>query len=77
MFTLQTSFKPISLNGEGGGGLNPFVEGTVKSKEENSEDFFVYFLEGARACWALATPLIMSPILYFWEMSGFEPRELP
>ncbi len=25
----------------------------------------------------LATPLIMSPILYFWEISGFEPRELP
>jgi hypothetical protein len=24
----------------------------------------------------LATPcLLMSPILYFWEMSGFEPRE--
>ncbi len=25
----------------------------------------------------LATTLLMSPILYFWEMSGFEPRELP
>jgi hypothetical protein len=25
----------------------------------------------------LATPLLMPPILYFWEMSGFEPRELP
>jgi hypothetical protein len=23
-----------------------------------------------------ATPLLTSPILYFWEMSGFEPREL-
>ncbi len=22
-------------------------------------------------------PLLMSPILYFWEMSSFEPRELP
>ncbi len=25
----------------------------------------------------LATHLLMSSILYFWEMSGFEPRELP
>ncbi len=25
----------------------------------------------------LAIPLLMSPILYFWLMSGFEPRELP
>ncbi len=27
--------------------------------------------EGIRAVW-LATPLLMSAILYFWEMSGFE-----
>ncbi len=25
----------------------------------------------------LATPLLMSPILYFGEISGLEPRELP
>jgi hypothetical protein len=25
----------------------------------------------------LATPLLMSPIVFFLEMSGFEPRELP
>jgi hypothetical protein len=25
----------------------------------------------------LATPLRMSPFLYFWQMSGFEPKELP
>jgi hypothetical protein len=24
----------------------------------------------------LAIPLLMSPFLYFWEMSRFEPREL-
>ncbi len=33
--------------------------------------FSIYFLVG------LATLLLMSPILYFWEMSGFEPREVP
>jgi hypothetical protein len=41
MFTLQTSFKPFLLGVEGGGGgeVNPLVEVTVNSKEENSEDF--------------------------------------
>jgi len=37
MFTLPASFKPLLLNGEGE--LNPLVEVTVNSKEENSEDF--------------------------------------
>ncbi len=32
MFTLQTSFKPLLLKGEGG---NPLVEVIVNSKEEN------------------------------------------
>ncbi len=36
MFTLQTSFKPLLV---GGGGLNPLVDVTVNSKEENSKDF--------------------------------------
>ncbi len=41
----------------------------------------------ARQCWniirtiywqcVLATPLSLSLILFFWDMSGFEPRELP
>jgi hypothetical protein len=35
MFTLQTNFKPLLL--EGGGG--ELIEVTVNSKEENSEDF--------------------------------------
>jgi hypothetical protein len=39
MFTLQTSFKPLLLNGGGGGGYNLLVKVTVNSKEENSSDF--------------------------------------
>jgi hypothetical protein len=37
-------------------------------------NFFVYFFFNARRL--LATSLLMSPILYFWEMYGFKPREL-
>ncbi len=37
-------------------------------------DFLYIFLAGLSV---LATPLLMLPILYFWEMSGFEPKELP
>jgi hypothetical protein len=33
--------------------------------------FFVYFFGGLE----LATPWLMSPILYFWEMC--EPKDLP
>ncbi len=36
--------------------------------------FFEYFLAGYIV---LATPLLMSPNFFFWEMSGFEPRQLP
>ncbi len=36
MVTLQTSFKALLLKGWGGGGVNPSVEVTVNSKEENS-----------------------------------------
>ncbi len=36
--------------------------------------FFVYFLAGLSV---LVIPLLMVPILYFWEMSVFEPRALP
>jgi hypothetical protein len=38
--------------------------------------FLYIFLAGERVL-PMPTPLRMSPILYFWEMSGFEPRELP
>ncbi len=38
MFTLQTSFKPFSLGG-GGGGVKFAVETTMNSKDENSQDF--------------------------------------
>ena len=37
MFTLQNSFKPLLLKGRRE--LNPLVEATVNSKEENSQDF--------------------------------------
>ncbi len=37
-------------------------------------NFFVFFLAGYSA---LATHLLILPILYFRVMSGFEPRELP
>jgi hypothetical protein len=37
--------------------------------------FFCIFLLAAKS--AMATLLLMSPILYFKVMSGFEPRELP
>jgi hypothetical protein len=40
----------------------------------NQPSIFIYFLAGYSV---LATPSLMSSILYFWEMSGFEPRELP
>ncbi len=37
MFTLETSFKPLLLGGGGmRGEVNPLVEVTVNSKEENS-----------------------------------------
>ncbi len=35
MFTLHSTVK-LRLLGGGGGGVNPLVEVTVKSKEENS-----------------------------------------
>ncbi len=35
---------------------------------------FKKFIFGRPTVWA--TPLLMSPILYYWEMSGFELREL-
>ncbi len=39
-FTLQSSFKPLLLKEEGGGGLvQSVVEVTVNGKEENSQDF--------------------------------------
>jgi hypothetical protein len=44
ILTLQTSFKPLLLGG-GGGGLNPLVEVTVNSKEENSEDFCFNYVQ--------------------------------
>ncbi len=37
------------------------------------ECFFYIFLAGYVV---LASPLLVSPILYFWEMSGFGPIEL-
>ncbi len=40
MFTLQTSFKPLLL--KGGGRVNPSVEVTVNSKEE---DFFTNYVQ--------------------------------
>jgi hypothetical protein len=43
-------------------------------KEKMDQIFFVNYLAGKSV---LATSLFMSPILYFLEMSGFEPRELP
>ncbi len=46
MFTLQTSFKPLLL--KGGGRVNPSVEVTVNSKEENSEDFCTNYVQGFR-----------------------------
>ncbi len=39
-----------------------------------SEAFLNIFLAGYSV---LASSLPMLPIYYFWEMSGFEPRELP
>ncbi len=39
MLILQTSFKPLLLGEGGGGRVNPLVEVTVNSKEENSQDF--------------------------------------
>jgi hypothetical protein len=40
MFTLQTSFKPLLLLLGGGGGAGvKYLEVTVNSKKENSEDF--------------------------------------
>jgi hypothetical protein len=40
MFTLPTSFKPLLLGGEGGGGQqNLLVEVTMNSKEETLYDF--------------------------------------
>ncbi len=41
MFTLQTSFNPLFLNGGGvGWEYTPLVEVSVNSKKENSYDFF-------------------------------------
>jgi hypothetical protein len=37
-------------------------------------EIIVYFMAGKSV---LATSLLRTPILYFLEMSGFEPRELP
>ena len=39
--------------------------------------YFVYFFGATECVGPWATLLLMSPILYFREMYGFEPRELP
>jgi hypothetical protein len=40
------------------------------SEQKNFRLLWIFF-------WRMfVTPLLMSPILYFWEMSGVEPREL-
>jgi hypothetical protein len=39
--------------------------------------FLIFLLFFFIAGLGVASHLLMSPILYFWEMSGLEPRELP
>ncbi len=49
MFTLQLSFKPLLLKG-GGGGVNPLIEVTVNSKEENFSAFCPNFVQEFGLC---------------------------
>jgi hypothetical protein len=48
MFTLQTSFKQLLLQERGE--ENPFLEVTVNSKEENSEDFCPNYVQEFSLC---------------------------
>jgi hypothetical protein len=45
MFTLQTSFKPRLLGGGGGGVKSVSSDDCEYSKEENSEDFCLDYVE--------------------------------
>jgi hypothetical protein len=47
---------------------------TCETEQKQIELFLFGFLAGLSV---LVTPLLMSPILYFGEMSSFKPRELP
>ncbi len=54
----------------------PFDRADFCIRGEFTKEFFCFCIFFAD--WSVfATPLLMSPLLYFWEMSGFEPRELP
>ncbi len=65
MFTLQTNFKLLWLEGVGDG--NRLVEVTVNSMEENSEDFCLIYVQEfgfwKQSLIAAITPLPHPPLL--------------
>jgi hypothetical protein len=52
-----------------------WIISSVRTFECRTISFLLYIFWWARVCFA--TPFLMSPIKYIWEMSRFEPRELP